>query len=151
MSELATIGYEGADPGDFIATLRAAGITLVIDVRELPISRRKGFAKSALSASLKEAGIGYLHLKGLGTPKAGREAARSGDRETFARIFAGHMASAEAVADLARAAALVEAERVCLLCLEREPALCHRSIVAAAIAADSAVTIVHLVVGDTSR
>lgn len=144
MSELATIGYEGAALGDVLATLQAADIRLVIDVRALPISRRKGFAKSALSAALADAGIGYLHLKALGTPKAGRDAARSGDRATFSRIFAAQMASAEAVADLARAAELARAERACLLCFERDPAQCHRSIVADAIAESGQLDIVHL-------
>src|SRR3546814_6815867 len=134
MSELAHSGLEGAAVDEVIATLQAAYIRLVIDVRALPISRRKGFGKPALSAALADAGIGYLHLKALGTPKAGRDAARSGDRETFSRIFAAQMASAEAVADLARAAELVKAERACLLCFERDPAQCHRSIVADAIA-----------------
>lgn len=144
MSELATIGYEGAALGDVLATLQAADIRLVIDVRALPISRRKGFAKSALSAALADAGIGYLHLKALGTPKAGRDAARSGDRATFSRIFAAQMASAEAVADLARATELARAERACLLCFERDPAQCHRSIVADAIAESGQLDIVHL-------
>src|SRR3954453_21108705 len=76
---LTTIGYEAAELDDFVATLLAAGITRLIDVRELPISRRRGFAKRALSEALADAGIVYVHLRGLGDPKEGREAARVGD------------------------------------------------------------------------
>lgn len=83
MPVLATIGYEGSSLQDFIATLRAASIRTLIDVRALPISRRPGFAKNALSKALAEAGIDYVHLKGLGDPKEGRDAARANDLETF--------------------------------------------------------------------
>ena len=97
---LATIGYESADLADFIATLRHAGISRLIDIRELPISRRKGFAKSALSEALNHAGIGYIHLRGLGDPKEGREAARAGNLAQFRRVFGKHMKSERAQADL---------------------------------------------------
>ena len=68
MTVLATIGYEGAALADFIATLKAARVSLVLDIREAPISRRPGFSKRVLGAALEETGIAYLHLRGLGNP-----------------------------------------------------------------------------------
>ena len=63
-----TIGYEGATQGELIAALREAGVTLLADVRAVPLSRRPGFSKNILAAGLKEAGIDYVGLKALGTP-----------------------------------------------------------------------------------
>ena len=82
-----TIGYEGAAMDDFLGVLVRAGVEQVIDVRALPLSRRPGFSKSSLAASLKEAGMGYVHLKALGTPKAGRDAAKKGDRATLEAVY----------------------------------------------------------------
>jgi uncharacterized protein (DUF488 family) len=141
---LNTIGYESADLGDFIATLRAASITRLIDVRELPISRRKGFAKTALSSALEATGISYVHLRGLGDPKEGREAARAGDFARFRKVFGSHMRSDAAQADLRTAARLVSAGGACLMCYERDHTECHRSIVAQAISATVPVTIRHI-------
>lgn len=128
---LATIGYAAATPASLIAALRRAGVELLVDVRAVPASRRPGFSKRQLEAALAEAGIGYLHLRGLGTPAAGREAARAGRLEAFERIFREHLAGLEAQADLADLERLIGAgRRLCLLCLEAEPAHCHRAIVA---------------------
>lgn len=74
-----TIGYEGATQDQFIATLQQAGVVQVIDVRAVPLSRKPGFSKNVLAAGLKAAGIAYVHLKALGTPPEGREAARKGN------------------------------------------------------------------------
>src|SRR5262249_33732829 len=82
-----TIGYEGASVGAFVAALREAGVTLVLDIRAAPVSRKKGFSKTPLAQQLSEEGMGYRHLRGLGTPKQGRGAARSGDHGSFERIF----------------------------------------------------------------
>ena len=80
MTPLFTTGYEAATPARLIATLRDAGVTTLVDVRALANSRRPGFAKTALSAALAEAGIGYEHLKALGTLAAGRAAMRATGR-----------------------------------------------------------------------
>jgi uncharacterized protein (DUF488 family) len=143
-SALATIGYESANLADFIHTLHGAGVTCLIDVRELPISRRKGFAKRALSEGLEDAGIEYIHLRGLGDPKEGREAARAGDMTRFKRVFTAHMKTSVAQSDLRRAAELVSGGAACLMCYERDHATCHRSIVAKAISDILPVTILHL-------
>ncbi|MGH6865753.1 MAG: DUF488 family protein [Methyloceanibacter sp.] len=126
---ICTIGYEGTSVANFIAALKRADVNLVIDIRAVPTSRKKGFSKSLLAAHLTKAGISYRHLRGLGTPKRGREAARSGDIPAFEKIFRDHLEGPEALLDFGEACALAESEPVCLLCLEREPEHCHRLIV----------------------
>jgi uncharacterized protein (DUF488 family) len=125
-----TIGYEKVGVPDFIAALKAAKIKTLIDVREVANSRRAGFSKKALAASLDEAGIAYIHLKPLGTPKAGREAARRGDTKTMSRIFEAKMVEPESQLALAEAAELAKKSRACLMCLEHDWRGCHRTIVA---------------------
>jgi uncharacterized protein (DUF488 family) len=132
-SPLFTIGYEGAAPGAFLASLRAAGVATLVDVRAVANSRKAGFAKRALSAALAEAGIGYDHLPALGTPAAGRQAARAGQTATMHRIFRAHMAGTEAQAALAALSARARREPVCILCFEADPARCHRTLVAEAV------------------
>ena len=99
---LHTIGYEGSSIDEFLATLGAVGIDLLIDVRDVPISRKKGFSKSALASHLAHHRIEYLHLKGLGDPKPGRVAAREGRFHDFRRIFGVHLRTASAQADMVR-------------------------------------------------
>lgn len=130
MFRLFTIGYEGASIEDFVGTIHTVGATTLADVRALPLSRRRGFSKKALAESVDVAGIKYIHLRGLGDPKAGREAARSGRIQEFRKIFAAHMESDEAIADLALLIELMSKSDVCLMCYERDPSYCHRSIVA---------------------
>lgn len=128
--QLATIGYENATQADVIARLKAAGVAVLVDVRAVASSRRAGFSKTILRESLAEAGIDYVHLRGLGTPKAGREAARKGRIDEMHAIFNAHMETPEAVDDLARATALVAERPAALLCYEADAAGCHRRIVA---------------------
>lgn len=130
MKKLWTIGYEKVGVPDFIAALQSAKIKTLIDVREVANSRRAGFSKKALAASLDEAGIAYLHIKALGTPKAGREAARKGDVKTMHRIFEARLAEPESQLALAEAADIAKRGRVCLMCLEHDWRICHRAIVA---------------------
>ena len=146
-AELLTIGYEGCTLADVLAELRAAKVSLLIDVRAVPQSRKPGFSKRQLAASLDEQGIGYVHLQGLGTPKPGRDAARAGHPERMERIFREHMTSDRAQADLAHARQLVRGTRACLLCFERDPMLCHRRFVAEMVAADTGQAITHLHAG----
>jgi uncharacterized protein (DUF488 family) len=133
-NSVATIGYEGATPDRLVATLKQAGIETLVDVRALANSRRPGFAKRALSAALEEAGIGYVHMRALGTPAEGRAAVRSGRPGVMRRVFGEHMKGLEAQAALAELTARARAERVCLLCLEADPNNCHRTLVAEAMA-----------------
>jgi len=124
--DLFSIGYEKAAWADFIATLRAAGVARVIDVRDLPLSRRPGFSKRALEAGLAEAGIGYRHLRALGTPPEGREANRKRDWTRFWHIVEARLATPEAALALQIAADLAAAAPSCLLCYEADWCICHR-------------------------
>src|SRR5687768_5495438 len=128
--------------GEFPTALQAAGVGRLIDVRALPLSRRPGFSKSPLRAALGEAGIDYVHLKALGTPAAGREAARKGRHQELKRIYAGQLELPEAIAEGAQMLDLAREKPSALLCYERDPAACHRSLLLAAVAPD--VRIVHL-------
>jgi uncharacterized protein (DUF488 family) len=125
--EIWTIGYEKAAQSDVIAALERAGIRTVLDVRDRPQSRRAGFSKTSLAASLQAAGIGYVHLKPLGTPKEGRLAHHSGDQATFWRIVDEQLATGPAVEALQEVAARATAERCCLLCYEADWQQCHRA------------------------
>lgn len=127
-----TIGYEGATQGEVITALERAGVKRVIDVRQLPLSRRPGFSKSSLAASLAERGIDYVHLKALGTPKPGRDAAKKGDRATLEAVYAGQLELPEAQAEAARMRALATEMPSALLCFERDPSVCHRTLLLAA-------------------
>ena len=129
-----TIGYEGTTVPEFTAALQKAGVKRVIDVRALPLSRRPGFSKSALRAALAEAGIGYVHLKALGTPAEGRAAARAGRNAELERIYAGQLELPEAMAQSAQMLQLASEEPSALLCMEREPAHCHRTLLLNAVA-----------------
>ena len=134
MHRIATIGYEGATVATFLDALRAAEVDLLVDVRAVAGSRRPGFAKTRLAANLAEAGIEYLHLRGLGTPADGRAAARAGRYDELSRVYLAHLDTPEARRDLETLADLVRAgRRVCLLCLEADPVRCHRSMVASAL------------------
>lgn len=144
MSRLLTIGYEGTTQALVLDTLRAAGATHLLDVRALPQSRKPGFSKRLLAASLAEAGIGYTHLRGLGTPKAGRDAVRHGDVAGMHRIYAGQLETLEAQADLAQAVSIASHARACLLCFERDHTHCHRDIVAGLICEATGMAVTHL-------
>lgn len=143
---ICTIGYAGTSIAAFIRTLREAGIELVLDIRAAPVSRKKAFSKHQLAAHLAEVGIAYRHLRGLGTPKRGRDAAQAGDVASFERIFLEHMGEPEALLDLGEAVGLAAAQPICLLCLERKPEHCHRLIVANRMAEQTRQDIRHLFV-----
>ncbi len=125
-----TIGYEKASWAGVRDALLAAGIRRVIDVRDLPLSRRPGFSKRQLAAGLAEAGLAYTHLRALGTPPEGRAAHRRRDWPVFWQIVEARLATTEATLALAQAAALAADEPSCLLCYEADPAICHRCRVA---------------------
>jgi uncharacterized protein (DUF488 family) len=128
--QLATIGYEGDAQADVIARLKAAGVEVLVDVRAVASSRRAGFSKSLLAASLAEAGVDYVHLRDLGTPKPGRDAARKGRIAEMRAIFEDHLAEPAAQLQLAKAIEIVRERRAALLCYEADAAGCHRTIIA---------------------
>lgn len=130
MKRLATIGYESETQAQVIDRLKQAGIEVLIDVRAVAASRRAGFSKTLLAASLKDAGIDYVHLRQLGTPKSGREAARKGRIAEMRAIFEDHLAEPRAQLELARATEIAREKKAALLCYEADAAGCHRAVVA---------------------
>jgi len=142
---LFTIGYEHATTKAMLDELSDAKVDLVVDVRAVTSSRRPGFSKNQLAAGLDERGIGYIHLRALGTPKEGRLAARSGHRDELFRIFEKHLKTPDARQELDELTALAKSgRRLCLLCYERDPEGCHRRRVAELIHARTGAKVEHL-------
>ena len=126
-----TIGYEQTPAKAVLDELEQAGVKLLVDVRAVAASRRPGFSKNQLAAGLDERGISYLHLRGLGTPKEGREAARAGKFDALHKIYARHLKTAQAKEELDELSALVQKSGpVCILCYERDHRQCHRQWIA---------------------
>ena len=144
MNRLATIGYEGATQVAVIDKLKSAGVELLIDVRAVASSRIAGFSKTLLAASLAEAGIDYLHLQRLGTPKPGRDAARKGHIETMHAIYEDHLRAPDAQLQLAQPTEAARERPAALLCSEADAAGCHRRIVAQKIQAATGCEVVDL-------
>jgi uncharacterized protein (DUF488 family) len=142
---LFTIGYERATQDEVIAALGAAEVKRVIDVRALPLSRRPGFSKTALGTALREHGIDYVHLKALGTPPDGREAARRGRHAEMATIYRDALAEPAAIVAAEQVRGLAAEMPTALLCFEREPTHCHRQVLIDEALPDAEVT--HLFAG----
>jgi uncharacterized protein (DUF488 family) len=148
VAEVATIGYQGATVQGFLQALVEHGVELLADIRAVASSRRPGFSKSALAANLEGACIEYLHLRGLGTPAAGRAAARAGRYAEMRAIFEAHLGTVAAREELEALADIVRSgRRVCLLCFEADPAHCHRSLVATALSKLLPLRVTHLAPG----
>jgi uncharacterized protein (DUF488 family) len=129
--KLFTIGYEQTPAEAVLDELEHAGVKLLVDVRAIAASRRPGFSKNQLAAGLDARGISYLHLRGLGTPKDGRDAARGGKFDTLHRIYAKHLKTPQAREELDELSALVkQSGPVCILCYERDHLHCHRQWIA---------------------
>ena len=126
--KLFTIGYEGVTMDEFLSALRDAGVERVIDVRALPLSRRPGFSKTALRNALAEVGIEYVHLRALGTPAEGRAAARAGQQAKLETIYAAQLELPEAIVAAEEMKALADERPSALLCFERNPGGCHRTL-----------------------
>ena len=128
---LFTIGYEQTPSKAVLDELEQAGVKLLVDVRAVASSRRPGFSKNQLAAGLDERGISYLHLRGLGTPKDGRDAARSGKFDVLHKIYSKHLKTPQAREELDELSALVKKSGpVCILCYERDHTQCHRQWIA---------------------
>jgi uncharacterized protein (DUF488 family) len=138
-----TLGYEGLSLDAFIRQLSAAGVTTVVDVRDLPLSHKRGFSKRPLAEALTDAGIDYRHVKALGCPKPIRdELKKIGDRDSYFRKFRDHLRRQDdALSELGK---IIDSSTACLICFERDPALCHRSIVAESVAKKTGATVRHL-------
>jgi len=128
-----TVGYEHTTLPGLIAGLQGAGVKRVIDTRDVANSRRAGFSKKLLAASLDEEDIGYVHLRLLGTPKAGREANRAGRMDEFWRIYETSFMRPEAQLALLEAEELIRAQPTALLCFCGDARKCHRHRIAEAL------------------
>jgi uncharacterized protein (DUF488 family) len=130
MPTIYTIGYEGTDIERFVQTLKVVGVAVLADVRALPLSRKKGFSKNSLRDHLERAGIEYHSYQELGDPKPGRDAARAGRFDEFRKIYTDHIETAQATKRVADLAGVAAQNITCMLCFERDPTTCHRSIIA---------------------
>jgi uncharacterized protein (DUF488 family) len=151
LETLFTIGYEKARLADVVATLTAAGVAALIDVRDRPISRRPGFSKRQLEAAIEEAGMRYLSLRALGTPPEGREAARRREWDRFWNIVETRLSAPEAELALHEAAATAKQSASVLLCYEADWRCCHRRRVAELLAERHGFAVHHLTVADNPR
>lgn len=142
--QISTIGYEGATQADFVARLLQAGVTLLADVRAVPLSRRPGFSKNVLAAALREAGIDYVGFKTLGTPPDGREAARKGRHAELSRIYGAQLDLPEAQLAAQQLIDMAQERPTALLCFERDPACCHRTLLVESVMPDA--DVIHLFV-----
>ena len=145
-ARLFTIGYELAKPDAVIAELKRAKVKLLVDTRAVAASRKPGFSKRQLAAILDENGIAYLHLQKLGTPDAGRQAARAGKLESLWKIYAKHLTTPDAIQAMDELISIVKSgETVCLLCYERDKDCCHRSRIAEVVNERTGAEVVNLV------
>lgn len=151
MSVIFTVGYEGTDIDRFVATLKAANIMQLADVRAVALSRKKGFSKTKLALRLSEEGIEYRHFVKLGDPKPGREAARAGKFDEFRKIYGSHFSSCEAQSDLSDLKCYASESATVLLCFERDPKECHRSIVAESLSSSLGFEVFNLFAEDPNR
>jgi len=142
--KLFTIGYEGEPQPAVIDRLTAAGVKVLADVRAVAASRRAGFSKTVLGSSLAEAGIEYVHLRDLGTPKAGRDAARKGHIGEMRAIFAEHMQEPPSQLAFERLREIARDRPTALLCFEADPAGCHRAVLAERLASEDGFEVVNL-------
>ena len=141
---LFTIGYEGEPQAAVIDRLKAAGVRVLADVRAVAASRRAGFSKTVLGSSLADAGIEYVHLRDLGTPKAGRDAARKGHVAEMREIFAEHMEEPPSQLAFERLREIARDRPTALLCFEADHAGCHRAILAERLKAEDGFEVVNL-------
>ncbi|WP_354698721.1 hypothetical protein DSM112329_04413 [Paraconexibacter sp. AEG42_29] len=126
MATIWTIGYERLLPGPLVAELAAAGVERLIDVRYRPQSRRAGMSKTRLGDLLREHGIAYEHRRSLGTPPDLRFLYKNKRVAEGAAGFAEYVEATAADELDALAAELDDGPRTALLCLEEDPAVCHR-------------------------
>jgi Uncharacterized conserved protein len=141
---LYTIGYARTPQAALIARLKQAGVETLADVRALASSRLAGFSKSLLRASLEDQGIAYVHLPGVGTPKAGREAARAGNQPELQRIYGDHMAEPRFQLDYEKLRDVARGSTTALLCYCGQAATCHRHILSDRLAAEDGFQVIDL-------
>jgi uncharacterized protein (DUF488 family) len=121
---IAGIGYQGRTIDEVIERLRSASIATLIDVRELPWSRRAEFAQKRLAERLTQEGIRYVHLRSAGNPRENRKSGAASE-EILAR-YREHLARTPIALDEILAEA--RSEPAALLCYEADVRECHRSV-----------------------
>ena len=151
MSVVFTVGYEGTDIDRFVRTLKAVGVEKLADVRAVAVSRKAGFSKTKLASRLAEEGIEYSHFIALGDPKPGREAARAGEFDRFRAIYGAHIETSAAQESLRDLVDFVQSAPTCLLCFERDPETCHRTIVAQVVIVETGFEVFNLFADDPER
>lgn len=138
-----TIGYEGLSIESFTALLSKNKINTIVDIRELPLSRKPGFSKKALTNHLKLSGIAYVHMIKLGCPKNVRNAYKEdGDWAHYTKGFVAHLQEQDSA--ISELSALVRSSNCALPCYEADYNYCHRSMVAKAVSKLSGIEIQHL-------
>ena len=124
-----SIGYERhKDSREFAHLLAEAGVERLVDVRELPISRRRGYAKTALGAVIEEAGMEYVHFKALGNPKPFRDLYKSGRAAEGKQLYEAFLL-AERTEALKELSTMITDKRTALMCVEDDPCVCHRTVI----------------------
>ncbi|REJ88263.1 MAG: DUF488 domain-containing protein [Planctomycetota bacterium] len=147
--KLLTIGYTGFTLDGFTAALVEHGIECLIDIREIPLSRKAGFSKSALKDHLNSVGIDYRHFRLLGSPKALRHKVReTGDYSQFFRAVRRHLKLTESLAELEAAIQVARSQRSCLMCCCPNWEQCHRKCVVDAVLERSYFTFGHISLAD---
>lgn len=128
---LFTIGYEGLDIDAFVARAAETGVKTIVDVRELPLSRKKGFSKNSFQQALADAGIAYAHIPALGCPKPIRDRYKAdGDWAEYTKSFLAYIETQDAtIRELVK---ISKATTACLVCFEADYTACHRTYVARA-------------------
>lgn len=140
---ISTIGYEGLDIDDFIKLLKLSEVETVVDIRELPLSRKRGFSKNGLREILEANGLSYRHIVALGCPKPIRNQYREdGDWSRYKRDFKRYLTSQHAV--VSELSAIAQESHCVLLCFEANYLMCHRSMVADAVNQKCGMQIEHL-------
>lgn len=138
-----TIGYEGLDIDQFIKLLKLGNVDTVVDIRELPLSRKRGFSKNGLRKILQANGLSYLHIVALGCPKPIRnQYCEDGDWSRYKRDFKGYLTSQHAV--VAELSEIAQESHCALLCFEADYQMCHRSMVAEAVHRNCGLQVYHL-------
>ena len=132
---LVSLGYEGRTAEELVAELQSESVTVLVDVRLTPLSRKPGLSKRRLAALLADSGIRYVHLGALGNPKDNREGFRAGDPDSRSR-FRRLLDERNAVQALDDISEFLDSDTVALLCFEREVGTCHRELVAQALLAE---------------
>ena len=140
-----TIGYEGVSIDTFVDYLACNNIKALIDVRMNPISRKPGFSKTRLTAALGSKGIRYVPMKEFGCPKDIRDQYRSdSDWSRYTKDYNEHM-QLNLQNSLAGLADLVKTESAALMCFEKDPSMCHRSLVTTSLENQFKIPVKHLI------